>query len=87
PYEVFERNSDLGGTWQTNKYPDARVDTSSYLYQFKFEKNYPWTEFFAARDETLAYLNHVVDKHGLRDAMRFNTELVSAQWVEDRSVW
>lgn len=87
PYEVFERNSDLGGTWHTNKYPDARVDTSSYLYQFKFEKNYPWTEFFAARDETLAYLNHIVDKHGLRDAMTFNTELVSAEWLEDRSVW
>lgn len=87
PYEVYDRNADIGGTWQTNNYPDARVDTSSYLYQFKFEKNYPWTEFFAARDETLTYLNHIVDKFGLRDAMTFDTELVSAEWQEDRAMW
>lgn len=87
PYEVLERNPDLGGTWQTNKYPDARVDTSSYLYQFKFEKNYPWTEFFAARDETLAYLNHIVDKYDLRGAMTFDTEVVAAAWQEDRALW
>lgn len=37
-FRVFERNRDLGGTWWTNNYPDARVYTSSYLYQFKFEK-------------------------------------------------
>lgn len=87
PYRVYERNADLGGTWQTNKYPDARVDTSSYLYQFKFEKNYPWTEFFAARDETLAYLNHIVDKHDLREGMTFDTEMVSAEWIEDAALW
>lgn len=87
PYEVYDRNADIGGTWQTNNYPDARVDTSSYLYQFKFEKNYPWSEFFAARDETLAYLNTVVDKYGLRDAMTFDTELVAAEWREEASRW
>lgn len=87
PFQIYERNADLGGTWWTNNYPDARVDTSSYLYQFKFEKNYPWSEFFAARDESLKYLNHVVDKYGIRDTMTFEMEIVSADWIEDQSRW
>lgn len=87
PFQIVERNDNLGGTWWTNDYPDARVDTSSYLYQFKFEKNYPWSEFFAARDESLKYLNHIVDKHEVRDAMQFGVEVVAAEWSEEDSVW
>ncbi|MFT4057027.1 MAG: NAD(P)/FAD-dependent oxidoreductase, partial [Novosphingobium sp.] len=87
PFRLYERNEGIGGTWWTNNYPDARVDTSSYLYQFKFEKNYPWSEFFAARDESLRYLNHVVDKYGVRDDMVFGMEMVDAQWLEERSRW
>lgn len=87
PFELYERGPDIGGTWLINNYPEARVDTSSYLYQFKFEKNYPWTEYFAARDETLRYLNHVVNRHGVRDAMTFDTEAVAATWEEDRAKW
>ncbi|MFN3727628.1 MAG: flavin-containing monooxygenase [Allosphingosinicella sp.] len=87
PYRVIERQSDIGGTWQLNNYPEARVDTSSYLYQFKFEKNYPWTEFFAARDETKRYLNHVAERHGILPDFQFDTEVVAAQWDEDDALW
>lgn len=86
-YQVIERQSDIGGTWQLNNYPQARVDTSSYLYQFKFEKNYPWTEFFAARDETKRYLKHVADKHDILPSFQFDTEVVAAEWDDGRSLW
>lgn len=43
PYEVVERQGEVGGTWLLNSYPGARVDTMSFLFQYKFEKNYPWT--------------------------------------------
>ncbi|MFN3387574.1 MAG: flavin-containing monooxygenase [Allosphingosinicella sp.] len=87
PYRVIERQSDIGGTWQLNNYPEARVDTSSYLYQFKFEKNYPWTEFFAARDETKRYLNHVAERHGILPDFQFDTEVVAARWDEENALW
>lgn len=86
-YRVVERQSDLGGTWHINNYPEARVDTGSFLYQFKFEKNYPWTEFFVARDETKRYLNHVVDRHGIRPDFTFDVEVVESIWDEDAAVW
>ena len=37
-YKIIERQADIGGTWNLNGYPEARVDTSSFMYQFKFEK-------------------------------------------------
>jgi 4-hydroxyacetophenone monooxygenase len=87
PYKIIERRPGLGGTWWINDYPEARVDTSSFLYQFRFEKNYPWSEFFASRDETLKYLNHVAVKYGILGNIQFSTELISAKWDESTSHW
>src|SRR5262249_49357305 len=60
-FRVLERQKGIGGTWELNDYPEARVDLSSFIYQFKFEKNYPWKNMFAPRGETLTYLNHIAD--------------------------
>ena len=87
PYQIIERQPGLGGTWWINDYPEARVDTSSFLYQFRFEKNYPWSEFFASRNETLKYLGHVARKYGVADKIRFSTELVNAKWDEAAALW
>jgi 4-hydroxyacetophenone monooxygenase len=86
-YTVLERQADVGGTWQLNRYPEARVDTSSYMYQFKFEKNYPWTEYFASRDETRRYIRHIAEKYGIIKNLRFEREVVAAKWDEDDAVW
>jgi 4-hydroxyacetophenone monooxygenase len=87
PYTVIERQSDIGGTWQLNHYPEARVDSTNYLYQFKFEQEYPWTELFPNRDETKRYLNHCVTKYGVLENFRLDTELKTARWHEASSKW
>ncbi|HEX3724270.1 MAG TPA: NAD(P)/FAD-dependent oxidoreductase, partial [Nitrolancea sp.] len=85
PYTVFERQSDIGGTWHLNTYPEARVDVSSYVYQFKFTRNYPWPEYFASQGETIKYLRHVVDQYGIRDRIELDTEVTAARWDEAQS--
>jgi 4-hydroxyacetophenone monooxygenase len=87
PFSVIERQGDVGGTWVLNTYPEIRVDTSSYLYQFKFEKNFRWSEYYASGQETRAYLDYIVDKYGVRDSFLLNREVVAARWDEARSVW
>ncbi len=87
PYTVIERQADLGGTWNFNTYPEARVDSMSLIYQFKFEKRYPWTEYFASGPETKRYLKHVADKFGVTDKIVFNTDVVAADWNEADSAW
>ncbi len=86
-WRIIERHPDLGGTWHINNYPEARVDVSTFLYQYKFEKNYPWESFYAPRDELQKYANYIVDKYGLRDRMRFNTKLTAAKWDETDRRW
>ena len=50
-------------------------------------QTYPWGRRYLRQPEILAYLRHFVGKHGLRKYMQFNTELLSAQWVEETGVW
>ncbi|MCW2879497.1 MAG: hypothetical protein JWQ95_3597 [Sphaerisporangium sp.] len=87
PYAIVERQGDLGGTWNLNRYPDARVDTSSYLYQFKFEKNYPWPEYFASQVEVKRYLEYIAKKYGVYDKIQFNVEVTKALFDEDDRTW
>ena len=86
-WRIIERHADLGGTWHINNYPEARVDVSTFLYQYKFEKNYPWKSFYAPRDELQEYANYIVDKYGLRDRIRFDTKLTAATWNEEARQW
>lgn len=87
PYEVFERQAEIGGTWQLNRYPDARVDTSSFLYQFKFIKNYPWPEYFASQSEVKKYIEHAARSYGVDGHITFNTELKHAVFNEATKRW
>jgi 4-hydroxyacetophenone monooxygenase len=87
PFEILERQGGVGGTWLLNTYPEARVDTLSFLFQYKFVKNYKWTEHFASRAETQKYLSFVANEHGILDNCRFNREVLAANWNESSAKW
>ncbi|MFF3567581.1 flavin-containing monooxygenase [Nocardia jiangxiensis] len=87
PYVVYEKRSELGGTWSSSAYPDVRVDTTNFLYQYFFEKNYPWTEYFARADEVRNYLEHVAKKHGVYEHISFDTEVKAAVFDEKSGTW
>jgi 4-hydroxyacetophenone monooxygenase len=87
PYQVIDRRPDPGGTWSIHRYPDIRVDTISVTYEFPFEKNHPWSEYFAQGREVRAYLEMISRKHGVFDNTRFGTDLLSARFDESRNRW
>jgi len=87
PYVIIERNAGVGGTWFTNDYPEARVDIASHHYQFSFMKNYPWKHWFATQPELRDYADAVADIYGLRNNIRFSTELAAARWDEVSQRW
>lgn len=86
-YRIVERQAGLGGTWFLNDYPDARVDITSFLYQFKFEKSYPWKSHFATQAELRDYVDYVVDKYGLRDKISLSTKVTRAEWSAAEAKW
>lgn len=87
PYVIFERRHEVGGTWSINTYPDARVDTPSAVYEFSFEKKYPWTEYFARQGEVREYLEHVARKYNVFDKIRFNHDVQGGAFNEDSATW
>ncbi len=86
-YRIIERHGDFGGTWIWNAYPDARVDITNFIYSFTFEPDYPWQHAFAPREELLKYIDHLVEKYGLRTHTTFNTKVTRAEWQEETARW
>lgn len=89
--QLFERGSDVGGTWYWNRYPGARCDAPSMQYSYTFsedlQQEWHWSEYYATQPEILKYLNHVVERFDLRPAMQFNTAVASAVFDEARTLW
>jgi 4-hydroxyacetophenone monooxygenase len=87
PYVVIDRRPEPGGTWSINRYPDIRVDTISITYEFFFEKNHPWSEYFARGPEVRGYLEMISRKHGVYENTRFERSLEKATFDEKRNRW
>ncbi len=83
---VLEKNEDVGGTWLENTYPGAGVDTPSYLYSLSFFER-DWSTHFGKRDEVQGYLRDVAEHFGLRQMIRFRTEVAAADWDEAQQLW
>lgn len=86
-FTVFERAAEVGGVWQANTYPGAACDVPSVIYQFSYALNGDWTRRFGAQDEIRRYLRDTSASFGVRDHIRFGTEVVSATFDEGRGEW
>ena len=89
--QCFEAASGPGGVWHWNRYPGARCDFESIHYSYTFDEDlqreWRWTERYAAQPEILAYLEHVADRFDLRRSYRFNTRITSVAWDDDNAHW
>jgi len=84
---IFERAGSIGGTWRDNHYPGCACDVQSHLYSFSFAPNPDWSRMFSPQPEIRRYLEHCTDSFGLREHLRLNHELRSAQWDDAAAVW
>ena len=87
PYVIFERASDVGGTWRDNTYPGCQCDVPSHLYSFSFAPNPEWSRTYSPQPEIWAYLRDCADRYAIRPHILFDHEVVDAAWDEDENVW
>ncbi len=83
PYRIYERRHEIGGTWSVNRYPDVRVDITNFIYQYSFERGYPWQQYYAPGAEIRRYLEHVAQSRGVYDKIEFDSDVESAVFDED----
>ena len=86
-YTILERNDQVGGTWYENRYPDCGVDTPNHFYSYSFHRNPDWSGYFSKRDELFAYFDGCADDFGVRDNIRFQTEVTKLQYDEVNQRW
>lgn len=88
---VLDMAENVGGTWYWNRYPGARTDSTTDVYQYWFSdellEEWNWSERFAAQEETERYLNYVADKFDLRRDIQFNTRVTSADFDQTGARW
>lgn len=83
-----EKADSIGGVWNYNRYPGARVDVDSTDYCYCFSKEiyegWRWSERYATQGELLRYLHYVVDRLGLAERIRLSTPMTGAEWQPDK---
>jgi len=87
PFEIVDKNPDVGGTWFENTYPGCRVDNSNHMYSYSFEPNHFWPQHFSPQPVLLQYFRDIAAKHDLHKHIRFETVVETVAWDEDRAVW
>ncbi|MFO1012745.1 MAG: NAD(P)/FAD-dependent oxidoreductase [Caulobacteraceae bacterium] len=87
----FDAAKDVGGTWYWNRYPGARCDIASLYYSYTWspevQKEWRWTEKYAAQPELLQYAGFVADKYDLRRDFIFETKVNKAHWDARSGRW
>ena len=58
-YVIYEKASQLGGTWWENKYRGVACDIPSHFYSFSFFQNPYWTREYSTGKEIHEYLVEV----------------------------
>src|SRR5579862_591539 len=86
-FTVYEKASEVGGTWRDNTYPGLFVDVLSRQYEFLFQPNYDWSRKYAPQGEIFAYMKKVACERGWYRHIRFNTEIVAAQLDASCGKW
>lgn len=82
-FHVFEKASDVGGTWRDNRYPGVACDVPSHLYSYSFAPNPEWSRWYAPGPEIWDYVKKCAADFGVYDQMTFDTTIEAADWKGD----
>ncbi|KAF2654660.1 cyclohexanone monooxygenase [Lophiostoma macrostomum CBS 122681] len=85
--QIYEKNSDVGGTWLENRYPGCTCDIPSHSYQFTWARNPNWSRFYSSSEEIWQYFKDIATKYDLEKYVQLKTTVQSAIWDEESGQW
>jgi cation diffusion facilitator CzcD-associated flavoprotein CzcO len=84
---LFEKGTQVGGTWFDNHYPGAACDVPAYLYSFSFGPQAHWSRKYPTQPEILEYFETFAAHFDLSEHVHLETEVLGATWDQDRLCW
>ncbi|KAI4951987.1 hypothetical protein J4E91_003449 [Alternaria rosae] len=82
--QVYEKNSEVSGTWFENRYPGCACDVPSHNYTWSFEPKLDWSAVYASSKEIFAYFNDFARKYGLRKYIKTQHQVAGAIWNKQK---
>ncbi|MEQ9449388.1 MAG: NAD(P)/FAD-dependent oxidoreductase [Rhodospirillaceae bacterium] len=86
-FVIYEKESDVGGTWLCNTYPGLHCDVPSHLYSYSFEPNPDWSTVHASQPEIQAYIRACAEKYDLIGKIRFGVCVDEAYYDDAMGTW
>lgn len=86
-YTIYEKNTDVGGVWFEHTYPGISCDVPAHGYSYTFRANPDWSRFYAEGDEIKRWLQTQARDYELYENAKFEHEVQSAVWDDERGVW
>lgn len=86
-FQIYEKNSDVGGTWLENRYPGCTCDIPSHSYQWSYWRNPEWSSYYSSSEEIWRYLKNWAVAADLERHVKFEHRVKEARWVEGEGVW
>ena len=86
-FVIFEKGSDVGGTWYWNTYPGCQCDIPSHLYSFSFALKPDWSRTYSKQPEIHEYLRDTAERFELMPHIRLQTEVTAADWDDEDHLW
>lgn len=83
-FTIYEKASELGGTWRENTYPGIACDVPSHHYCYSFEPNPDWSHTHPPGSEIKAYFERVAEKYGIMSHIEFGVEVKESAWKEPK---
>jgi len=83
-FTIYEKGSDIGGTWRDNTYPGLACDVPSHVYSYSFAPNPDWSQRFSPGPEIQGYLKQTAERFGVMDRVRLDSEITRCAWSEGR---
>lgn len=83
--QIYEKNSDIGGTWLENRYPGCTCDIPSHAYQFTWARNPHWSRYYSSSAEIWQYFKDIATKFNLEKYIKFKSSVKSAIWNEEKA--
>ncbi|KAL4250045.1 FAD-binding Monooxygenase Superfamily protein [Abortiporus biennis] len=86
-FTIYERSTDIGGTWHSNTYPGCASDVATHWYSLSTDLNPNWATSHVSQPDLLAYWKSLAKKYNLYSNLVCGTNVVSAEWDDDQQIY
>lgn len=88
---IFDKATDIGGTWTWNRYPGAASDSECFYYCLTFSREllqeWSWSVRYPGQPENLRYMHFVADRCKMWPHIQLNTAITRADFDEAAGIW